>query len=123
MHLYVVVAHPRAAPRSALARSVMEDMGWTVVGEASDGLEAVRLARGTSPDVLLVDGSLGALDVATGLGAGDPRTAPLLVRLIDRPQEHAAEGGISVLKGVPSEVLRARIVDALSERRSELGDG
>lgn len=122
MHLYVVVAHPRAAARSALARLVVE-MGWTVVGEGADGLEAVKLARATSPDVLLVDGSSRALDVATGFGAGDPRTTPLVVRLIDRPQEHAAEGGIAVLKGVPSESLKARILDAMSERLSALEDG
>lgn len=120
MHLYVVVAHPRPPARTALSDLVSE-MGWTVVGEAADGLEAVKVARATSPDVLLVDGSSGALDVAMDLGGGDPRVTPLVVRLIDRPQEHAEEGGISVLKGVPMRSLKARIEDALSERRANRG--
>lgn len=112
----MVVAHPRAAARQALSRMVT-DLGWTVVGEATDGFEAVRVARSTEADVLLVDGATKALDVATGLGAGDPSTSPLVVRLIDRPQEHAVEGGIAVLKGVPRERLQRRIVEAMSERR------
>lgn len=116
----MVVAHPRPPARAALSELV-EQMGWTVVGQASDGLEAVAVARATSPDVLLVDGSSGALDVAMNLGRGDPRVSPLVVRLIDRPQEHAEEGGISVLKGVPMESLRGRIEDALSERRANEG--
>lgn len=47
--------------RDGLRRS-MEDQGFTVVGEAADGQEAVRLAQQLRPDVVLMDVSMPRLD-------------------------------------------------------------
>ena len=43
-------------------RLSMEEAGFDVVGEAGDGEEAVRLARGLRPDVVLMDVSMPLLD-------------------------------------------------------------
>jgi CheY-like chemotaxis protein len=116
VHAYVVVTHPRRAARAALAELVA-GWGWTVVGEAKDGLEAVTLARTQGVDVLLVDGSSPGLEVATNLD--DSKGRPVVVRLLERPQEHAAGTGVAVLKGVPADRLRLRIEDELRRRRSD----
>ncbi|MGE3327373.1 MAG: response regulator [Acidimicrobiia bacterium] len=47
--------------RQGLRRS-MEDEGFTVVGEASDGEEAVRMAKDLLPDVILMDVSMPEMD-------------------------------------------------------------
>ncbi len=116
MNLQVVVADPRGSARTALTNLVQE-WGWTVSGEATDGFEAVRLAREVKPDVLLVDAAAGGLDVASIYDLVDAEAGPLLVRLIDRPQQHGTHRmGVAVLKGVPGERVRAVILEALKDR-------
>lgn len=116
MTLQVVVADPRASARTGL-RSLVAEWGWTVVAEASDGYEAVRLAREFKPDVLLLDAAAGGLDVASIYDLVDPNWGPLVVRLIDRPQQHATQRmGVAILKGVPGDRVRAVILEALEQR-------
>jgi chemotaxis response regulator CheB len=112
--LHVVVAGATTAARSTLAELV-RSWGWTVAGEARDGYEAVRLAREVYPDVLLVDASLRGRNMSSLYELMED-SGSLVVRLIDRPQEHAELGGIAVLKGVPSERVRQVILDALGVR-------
>ena len=85
------------------------------MGEAKDGYEAVRLARELYPDVLLVDASLGGRTMSSLYELMED-SGSLVVRLIDRPQEHAELSGLAVLKGVPSERIRKVILEALGER-------
>ena len=118
MTLEVVVADTSPVARRSLSRMV-RGWGWHVVAEATDGLEAVRLARELEPDLLIVDVSRGSrgwtplYDLLESAG-------PLVVRLIDRPQDHASGAGVAVLKGVPADRVRAVILDAL-ERRTGFG--
>lgn len=117
--MHVVVAGATTAARETLS-TLVRSWGWTVAAQAKDGYEAVRLARELYPDVLLVDASLGGRAMRSLyelMGA----SGSLVVRLIDRPQEHAELGGIAVLKGVPSERIRRVILEALGERDVEAG--
>jgi AmiR/NasT family two-component response regulator len=118
VNLHVVVADPRGPARSALT-SLVGEWGWNVVGQAADGFEAVRLTRELKPDVLLVDAAAGGLDVATIYDLVDPDAGPLVVRLIDRPQQHGSHSmGVAVLKGVPGDRVRAVILEALERRNT-----
>jgi DNA-binding NarL/FixJ family response regulator len=54
MSIRLVLADDHTMLRDGLRRS-LEDEGFTVVGEASDGLEAVDLAGRLLPDVVLMD--------------------------------------------------------------------
>ncbi|HEY2957821.1 MAG TPA: response regulator [Actinomycetota bacterium] len=50
----VLLVDDHRAMRSVL-RSLLEEVGWQVVGEAADGEQAVELVGSTTPDVVLMD--------------------------------------------------------------------
>ncbi len=57
----VLVADDHQLLRQALRRA-LEDAGFSVVGEAANGEEAVRLAASLQPDVVVVDVTMPVLD-------------------------------------------------------------
>src|SRR5919204_4918983 len=59
LRLLIVDDHPLT--RDALA-SLLAQHGFDVVGQASDGTEAIELARGLQPEVILLDLSMPGLD-------------------------------------------------------------
>jgi two-component system cell cycle response regulator DivK len=56
----VLVADDKPTGRE-LVRTVLEKTGYTVI-EASDGVEAVRLARESNPDLIILDLHMPGLD-------------------------------------------------------------
>src|SRR6478752_6415783 len=66
----------------ATARALLEADGFSVVGEAADGQEALARATELGPDIVLLDVQLPDLDgfeVATRLGANGNAPAVVLV--------------------------------------------
>lgn len=61
----VVLADDHEVVRSGLRSLVDDCIGLTVVGEASDGKEAIECARKLEPDVLVMDLSMPGMDGAT----------------------------------------------------------
>ena len=59
MRILIVDDHP--ITRAALS-SLLEGQGFSIVGEAADGEEAVRLAAALQPDVVLMDVTMPELD-------------------------------------------------------------
>ena len=64
MRILIVDDHPLT--RDALG-ALLEQNGFTVAGQASEGDEAIELARGLRPDIVLLDLSMPGLDGLTAL--------------------------------------------------------
>jgi DNA-binding NarL/FixJ family response regulator len=110
----VLIADDEALVRAGFTVLVDSAPGISVVGEASDGVQAVRQARALRPDVVLMDirmpvmGGLEATKVILD-GDQDPPPRILIVTTFDE-DEHvfaALRGGASgfVLKDTPPEKL------------------
>jgi DNA-binding NarL/FixJ family response regulator len=89
------------------------------VGEATDGLQAIRLAREERPDAVLLDAGRDAakLGEVTEMLEAVPT---VVVLLLDSPAQHVHGRGLTMLKGVPTGRVRRAIheeVRRLSEKR------
>jgi DNA-binding NarL/FixJ family response regulator len=114
----VLVVDDEALVRAGFKVLVDSAPGFTVVGEASDGVQAVRQVRALRPDVVLMDIRMPVMSglEATKVILGDSQAPPriLVVTTFDQ-DEHvfaALRGGASgfVLKDTPPE----RLLDAIS---------
>jgi AmiR/NasT family two-component response regulator len=74
----VVIAEDEALIRMDL-KEMLEESGYSVVGEAGDGEEAVRLARELSPDLVVLDVKMPVLD---GISAAERITEERLAAVL-----------------------------------------
>jgi DNA-binding NarL/FixJ family response regulator len=105
------------------ARSLIELGGITVVGVASNGVEAVQRVRELRPDVTLLDVDLGGasgFDVARRLHEeGPPRPAVILIST-HRESDYADLIAASPVVGfLPKSTLSARAIRELLGSRAE----
>lgn len=64
----ILLADDHQAFREGLNRLLSEESDLEVIGEASDGLEAIRLARELAPDVVIIDVSMPRLNGLEAIG-------------------------------------------------------
>ncbi|NLP82956.1 response regulator transcription factor [Microbacterium sp. CFH 90308] len=115
----LLIADDHPVVRAGLAGLLSDEPGFEVVGEASDGGEAVRLAAATRPDVVLMDLRMPVVDgVAatariTGGEAGDPPPRVLILTTYETDDQilAAIEAGASgyLLKAAPQAEIVAGI--------------
>ena len=119
MTIRVLVADDQPLMRAAFEMTLRTEEDIELVGEASDGLEAVEQARRLRPDVILMDVRMPGLDgvEATRILAAEDRTTKILILTtfdIDEYVIEAIRAGASgfLLKDVrPSDLIEAiRIV-------------
>lgn len=77
MSLRILIADDQALVRAGFSALLEAEDELEVCGEASDGEEAVRLARALSPDIVLMDVRMPRMDglEATAAITGDPQLA------------------------------------------------
>ena len=114
MALSVVIVDDHTMLRQGLRRA-LESEGVTVVGEAADGAEGVRVALATHPDVVLMDVSMpgmDGIDATRQLVAADGRMRVVMLTMhidrevIDRAIKAGAVGYLTKDSSV-SEVVEA----------------
>ena len=114
MSITVLIADDQALLRTGFRMILSAEDDIDVIGEASDGHQAVRLARQLQPDVVLMDIRMPGLDgiAATRLLAGPDTTHPARVIILttydlDEYVYDALASGASgfLLKDVPPEDL------------------
>jgi len=114
----IVIADDHPLYREGVARSLSEDAGLSVVGQAQDALGAAELAERLQPDVVLLDvsmphgGGLAALRQIM-LMAKPPKVAMLTASEEDDVVMQALKAGALgyILKGVGSRDLVAVVKD------------
>jgi DNA-binding NarL/FixJ family response regulator len=111
----LLIADDHPVVRDGLSSMFARDPAFTVVGEASDGAEAVRLAEALGPDVILMDLRMAGMDGVTAIGELTRRGVPARVLVLttydtDSHVLPAIEAGATgyLLKDAPrDELLRA----------------
>ena len=75
----IVVAEDEAISRMDLCE-MLENLGYTVVGQAGDGVAAVNLARTLKPDLVLMDIKMPELDgISAAETLSEERAVPVLL--------------------------------------------
>jgi two-component system response regulator NreC len=85
MAIHVLLADDHAVVREGL-RGLLERDGLKVVGDVSNGREAVRAAEGTQPDAAILDLTmplLNGLDAAREILRASPRTKSVILTMHD----------------------------------------
>lgn len=102
----ILIADDTDLVRQGLIRLLSEETGWTVCGEARDGLEALQKARELLPDLILLDlrmPGLNGLEATRRLRLELPEAKILLITQDDplqvRPAVIEAGGDACLDKG------------------------
>lgn len=82
----IVLADDHVLVRNGLKAMLDSDSGINVVGEASNGLEALEVARRLKPDILVLDirmPEMNGLEAAAKIEAYSPTTKPVILSMHD----------------------------------------
>ena len=89
----IVLADDHSLVRTGLSQLLDAQADIEVVGLASDGREALQLARGLTPDVVLMDLQMPIVDGITAIGilaASNPEIAVIALTTFQEPQQVTA---------------------------------
>ena len=123
MKLRILLADDHEIVRRGLCALLQKHEGWEVVGEATDGREAVEKAKQLKPDVVILDvgmPNLNGLDATRQLLQYDPNFKVIVLTITDSDQviREALDAGARgfVLKSDAARDL-VSAVDALQHKR------
>ena len=117
----VVIADDHTGIRRGIRALLEDEPDFTVVGEASNGVEAIRLVDMLSPDILLLDmilGDITGIEVTRHVRNESSKTDVVIFSMYDNQSyvlgaRQAGAKGYVLKKSPPDELLRAiRVVSA-----------
>ena len=120
----ILLADDHQIVRMGLAAIISAEGDMCIVGEASDGTEAVNLAQKLAPDIILMDLMMPQKDGATATGeilAANPQLEILVLTTFGESDDvrRAMEAGASgaLIKDTPRRELAAAIRDVMAGKR------
>ena len=124
----VLIADDQTLFRSGLARLLAEDARITLVGQANDGVEAVKKAASLKPDVVLMDlkmPNMDGVEATAKIVAAQPEIKVLILTTFDTDNYvlQALRAGASgyVLKDAEPAAISSSIMAILSGERVMAG--
>jgi two-component system, NarL family, response regulator NreC len=97
-------------------RSILEDEGFEVVGEASDGLEGVKLCKELRPDIVLLDismPSLNGIDAAREMLESCPNTSIIALTMLTDEDSVLASLRVGIKGYVLKSGASSNLIDAI----------
>lgn len=119
--IQILLADDHSIVRQGL-KALLEREGFKVVGEASDGREAIRLAQDLHPDVAVLDLALPSVngpEAAQEILKVSPRTRTILLTM--STEDHHVLGALRA--GVRGYVVKTQAVEGLVEAIREVSRG
>lgn len=115
--LRVLIADDRSRSRQGLRALLATQSGISVVAEARNGQEALRLVEETQPDAVVMDARMPAMDGLTATRAIKERWPDVRVVVLTMYGSYRADALASgadafLVKGCPAE----RLLEAIAER-------
>ncbi len=117
----ILLADDHSIIRDGL-RSLLSSDGLQVVAQATDGREAVRLAREHQPDLAILDIAmpiLNGIDAAREIGSASPKTQAILLTVHSEDQ-YVME---AVRAGIRGYVLKTQVTEDLMRAIREVAGG
>ena len=116
----VLIADDHEMVREGVKAALRFEAGIEIVGEAKDGLDALRLALELKPDAMVIDNhmpGLSGIALARHIARDLPNPAIILLTLDEQVREVALAAGVQVVvsKDAPSGEL-ARAIRRIAER-------
>jgi DNA-binding NarL/FixJ family response regulator len=124
----LVLVDDQPVVRQGLRMRLTLEQDMTVVGEASNGGEAIALVQQLAPDIVLMDVEMPEMDgisVTAVIHASTSQSAVVMLSIYDdvstRARAHAAGAAAFVHKSGAIEVLVATIRQVAEHRKTETG--
>ncbi len=114
--ILIVDDHPMM--REALRTALMEEPGLEVIGEASNGMEAITMVSETHPDVILMDllmSGMDGLEATTRIMEADANARVLVVTSLEDEEKILAAIQAGALGYFPKTAPRAFLLEAIQK--------
>ncbi len=115
-HIKILVVDDHPMMREALTAALMEEADMNVVGQASEGHEAIQLMETCNPDVILMDLLMQGMDGLEAIGkiiALNPSARILVFTSIEDEEKILAAVQAGALGYFPKTASRVHLLDAI----------
>jgi len=115
-HIKILIVDDHPMMREALRTALMEEPGLEVIGEASNGMEAITMTSEIHPDVILMDllmSGMDGLEATTRIMEADPNARVLVVTSLEDEEKILAAIQAGALGYFPKTAPRTFLLEAI----------